>query len=336
VFRWRRRATQTRRKKTDNPDTPAADSLTTVFRFVTFESTADFKRTEFLGDTAFENVIFLRDANFIDADFNAKKDKSDHKFTLSYLSYKNLFLNWHAFPAIKYWTSDFSERIKSFSDIDEEKGRENENSEEKVKYKLEPLSHVLQSLEENFRKNNQLDDANEAYYHRKQAELKEAANGDDFGLTMQRQAEWVFMGIPCGYGTKIFWIIGWSALLTFLFAVLYSLQGEVCRKAHPKTEQDFVFKQRLLDIPKHYYTQESLLKIEKQSLRNFINALRLSAVIIFKIGYRDTTISGKIGGMDYRYLVWIEWALGYYVLALLAITLSNTLPLLNRLITGVF
>jgi len=42
------------------------------------------------------------------------------------------------------------------------------------------------------------------------------------------------------------------------------------------------------------------------------------------------------GNPGSRYLVWIEWALGYYILSLLAITLSNTMPLLNRLITGMF
>jgi len=324
------------KKKTIQPDMQEAAPLTTIFRFVTFESAADFKRAQFQGNTAFENVTFLQDANFIDADFHAGEEKSDPKFTLSYISYKNLFINWESFPAIQYWRSDVPERVKSFSDVAEEKKRKDKNREEKAGYKLEPLSHVLQSFEENFKANNQLADANQAYYHRKRAELAEAAGGDDFWLKMQRQAEWIFMGIPCGYGTKICWIIGWSALLTLLFAVLYSLKGEVSRKPQPGSERDFVFKQRFLDFPKHYSTQESQLKVEKQSVRNFINALRLSAVILFKIGCRDTTISGKIGGMDYRYLVWVEWALGYYVLSLLVITLSNTLPLLNRLITGVF
>ncbi|MFT5730693.1 MAG: hypothetical protein ACI8PB_004881 [Desulforhopalus sp.] len=323
-------------KNLDKSDIQTRSSFATVFRFVTFESLADFKRAKFKGNTAFENVTFLQDANFIDADFNAEKEKSDHKFSLSYLSFKNLFINLNAFPARKYWSSDLEARVKSFSDIAQEVEKQDENYEEKVVYKLEPLSHVLKSLGENFRKNNQLDDANRAYYHRKRAELEEAENGDDFWLQILRKSEWIFMGIPCGYGTKIYWIIGWSTLMTLLFAILYSLKGEVSRNPHPETEQEFVFKQRFLDFPKHYYSQDSMLKVDNQFARNFINALRLSAVILFKVGYRDTKISGEIFGMNYRYFVWIEWALGYYILGAFVVTLSNTLPLLNRLITGVF
>ena len=56
----------------------------------------------------------------------------------------------------------------------------------------------------------------------------------------------------------------------------------------------------------------------------------------FKIGYRDTLVSGKLGFLPAHLLVVIEWLLGFYVLACLTITLANTWPLVNRLISGVF
>ena len=67
-----------------------------------------------------------------------------------------------------------------------------------------------------------------------------------------------------------------------------------------------------------------------------MNALRFSSVILFKVGYRDTTVSGRIGWLDLKYIVALEWALGFYLLAALMLTLKNTQPLINRLITGVF
>lgn len=236
--------------------------------------------------------------------------------------------------------TDSSDRIKSFVEIKEEQKKSqrvvnNKNTQKKDK-KLEPLSHVFKGLEANFRTINQLSDANQAYYHRKKAELKETKNGDDFWLTTQREAEWIFWGIPCGYGTKIYWIIGWSVLTTLLFAVIYSIKGELNRQSHPETKQEFNFKQRLFDFPKEYCSKNSMVEIKNLSARNFINALRFSSVILFKVGYRDTTISGKILGIDYTHIVRLEWALGYYILGALGVTLSNTLPIVNRLITGVF
>ena len=278
-----------------------------------------------MGNTAFENVNFIQDADFTDADFKAGKDGSKQKFSLSYLNFENLFIKWDQLPNIRCWVTDSSDRIKSFVEIKEEEQK-----------RLEPLSDVFKGLEANFRAINQLSDANQAYYHRKKAELKETKNGDDSWLTTQREAEWICLGIPCGYGTKIYWIIGWSALITLLFAVIYSIKGELNRQPHPETRQDFNFKQRLFDFPKEYCSKNSMVEVKNHSARNFINALRFSAVILFKVGYRDTTISGKILGIDYTYIVWLEWALGYYILGALVVTLSNTLPIVNRLITGVF
>ena len=236
--------------------------------------------------------------------------------------------------------TDSSGRIKSFVEIKEEQKKKAESGQQRrdeIKdEELEPLSHVFKGLEANFRTINQLSDANQAYYHRKKAELKETKKRDDFWLTTQREAEWIFGGIPCGYGTKIYWITGWSALITLLFAVIYSIKGELDRQPHPEAKQEFNFKQRLFDFPKEYYSKNSIVEIKNHSARNFINALRFSAVILFKVGYRDTTISGKILGIDYTYIVWLEWVLGYYVLGALVVTLSNTLPIINRLITGVF
>lgn len=56
----------------------------------------------------------------------------------------------------------------------------------------------------------------------------------------------------------------------------------------------------------------------------------MSSVILFKIGYRDTTVSGSLGPLPMAYVIAFEWALGFYLLAAITITLANTQPLINR------
>jgi hypothetical protein len=41
-------------------------------------------------------------------------------------------------------------------------------------------------------------------------------------------------------------------------------------------------------------------------------------------------------GIRYGYIVWFEWILGFVLLAAIVETLSNTLPMINRLISGIF
>jgi uncharacterized protein YjbI with pentapeptide repeats len=312
--------------------------LAIIFRFITFQSDAYFIGTNFCGDTAFERVTFKKDSNFTDAIFKGKKSEGKGKLSLSHLNFKNLLIRWNQFPNVDSWVNQTKERIKSFIDVEKNKGEKNKG-QKKVKSEdrerlepLESLSAVLKRLEASFRDHNQLSDANNAYYHKKLAELNEAGrNEGDLWSRCQKRLAWFFWGIPCGYGTKVSWILAWCVFFDLLFAIIFSVKGHLKRQSHPPTKKEFTFKQRLFDFPTHYLTQTSPLKIGK-----FINALRFSSVLLFKIGYRDTTISGKLLRIDYKYIVWIEWALGFYLLACLVVTLSNTLPIVNRLITGMF
>ncbi len=177
-----------------------------------------------------------------------------------------------------------------------------------------------------------MSDANNAYYHKKLAELNEARNEEKLRSRLPGEAEWIFWGLPCGYGTKVWRIVGLSGFFLLVFAGLYSIGERLTRKPHPRIEQDFAFRQRLLDFPKEYLGQGS----KNESGKKFINALRFSSVILFKLGYRDTTISGKIFGIDYKYIVRIEWVLGYFLMGALVVALSNTLPIVHKLISGIF
>lgn len=317
--------------------------LAVIFRFITFQSDAYFIGTNFCGDTAFERVTFKKDSNFTDAIFKGMKSEGKGKLSLSHLNFKNLLIRWNQLPNVDSWVNQTKERIKSFIDVEKKKDEKNKGqkeveSEDRERLEpLEPLSAVLKRLEASFRGHNQLSDANDAYYHKKLAELNEAVrNEGDVWWRCQKRLAWFFWGIPCGYGTKVLWILAWCVFFDLLFAIIFSVKGDLKRQSHPTTKKEFTFKQRLFDFPKQYLTQTSLLEIGNESIGKFINALRFSSVLLFKIGYRDTTISGKLLGIDYKYIVWIEWALGFYLLACLAVTLSNTLPIVNRVITGMF
>jgi hypothetical protein len=54
------------------------------------------------------------------------------------------------------------------------------------------------------------------------------------------------------------------------------------------------------------------------------------------MGYRDTTVSGPLSKKVWLVIVWGEWVVGLYLVAILIYTLANTWLLLNRLIQGVF
>lgn len=79
------------------------------------------------------------------------------------------------------------------------------------------------------------------------------------------------------------------------------------------------------------------LGVRSDRFRKFIDSLRVSSVKLFKVGYRDTVLSTPASGfLRIEYIVAFEWLLGFYILAALLVTLANTQPLINRLLTGVF
>ena len=145
------------------------------------------------------------------------------------------------------------------------------------------------------------------------------------------QVHWIIWRITCGYGTRIYRILVWCILFNLLFTTSYFVKGQL----KPAENKDNSFKLRLFDFPR-LYLGEYTAKKKNYSMSEFVGALKFSSVILFKIGYRDTIISGNIMRVDYKFIVWMEWLLGFYLLASLVVTLSNTVPLIHRLISGVF
>lgn len=324
-----------------NDTSPNRNPYVSVFRFVTFDSDALFIRTAFLGDMALERVKFNREANFRSADFKGKGASCEKRICLSYLSFKKLILAWDQLPDPKYWISQTKNRIKSFSDIEleaEALHREKEGLRKERKGiigELEPLPQVLKSLELNFLSLGQLADANQAYYHMKNAELKEQRNGKAVWQWFPKQVLWIILHKTCGYGTKTWWVVGWFIFLYLLFAIVYSIKGDFKRDHPRQTNREFSLKDRLFYFPKEYFTADNISAIKEPYIKRLINALRFNIVILFGVGWRDTTISGKILMIDYNWIGRIEWLLKLYLLVSLAFTLTKTFTALTWIISVV-
>ena len=295
------------------------DPSLTSLRFVTFEGNAFFLRSQILGDLTLEDVGFNATADFTDAVL--QEDETPERFLLSYVRFADLAVRWDQLPPPQRWSNPVSRTGAGSADG----GRP-----------LEPLSAVLFKLEESFRRKNLLHDANEAHYQAKLAELAKARQERGLGERWALEAEWLFWGLTSGYGRRIWPLLGGSLLLCLFFAVLFSF-CRLERRALPESSGEFNLRLRLLDMP-HVYLKRAEGAADPGGLSHsrFVTALRLSALLLFKIGYRDTLVSGRLGFLPARALVLIEWLLGFYVLACLTITLANTWPLVNRLISGVF
>lgn len=317
--------------------------LATVFRYVTFESDAYFIRAEFHSDTVFERIKFKGDANFTDIAFKDFKHRDQKKFSLSYFTFKRLLLSMDDLPDIQYWVRDDKDRIRSFVDVEDNKA--NKTGEEN----LQPLTKVLYSLEEVFHSQNNLNDANKAYYYRKLMELEDTrlmkhvdtSKKITFLQRAWNEVEWYSWGLPCGYATSWKKIVFCCSLFYLFFVILYSTGGKLTKTYQ---EEEDEFRMRLFVLPIKYLFHESEVDFvpneyvidHKKGCGKFIGALKFSMVIFFKIGYIDTKISGRILGLDAKYFVWAEWVIGYWLLAALVVTLSNTLPIVHRLISGIF
>lgn len=307
-----------------------------VFRFVTFEGNASFIRSSFSCDLSLEMISAKGFVNYRDVQFFNEKDKPNQRFLLSYINVPNFYIEWSQVPDISRWVRTEDELIYSFAD--KEIFADSQAKAQKIHsdHSIEPISEVLQMFEKAF--HNRLADKNDVIYLRQCLELEEIRASTKFTFyRLQKELEWYLWGMFTGYGTKIWWSISWCIFFQLLFSSIYWYSGTLIRtNSDIEDDHDHTFKQRLFDLPRLFLTEKKFIKIPKENLDRWINAMRFSFVILFKFGYRDTSISGKFFGIDYAVIVWIEWILGFFLVSYLAVTLSNTMPLVNRMISGVF
>ncbi len=300
-------------------------SPATVFRTVTFLSDANFTRAKFYGDVAFEIVNFEGKANFTNAEFKPATNGNKPRLSLSYVTFEDPILDLGQFPHPGNWVKD--EKITSFHD--KERASNNRSITGKG---LQLLSQVFEGLEATFNRKNKLSDKNKAFYHMKVEKLEEARADKSLyeQLTTGEVWGWVLWGWSSGWGTNIWRIDGvYTAGLFFFTFIFYGFSGRVKKKDTGEIKHDSEFRMRLLNFP--WYFMKSV-EIKNEDVNEFFVAMRLSIVLLLKVGRRNTEVEGKL----MKSIVWIEWVFGYYLLAVLVITLKNTVPIINSLISGVF
>lgn len=299
----------------------------TVFRDLIFEENAYFLRTKFRLHTAIENVRFKQDADFREA-----RLESNQKFLMSYVLFNSLKLKWRQLPGLSAWMNDSEDSVKSFLDAKREQEALNGQEEERVKIGgVEGLSEAVLGLEAVFRRHSQLKDANAAYYHIKTLDLKKARKAKSFWEWFSEQPLWIGWWATTGFGMQLPWILAWCFGVNLFFTLLYCLRGNL--KDSPKA--DDTFKVRILDFPKRYFT-EALPEHRGCGIKQFFSIFWFSAVVLMKVGYRNKVIEGKAAGIHYKWIVRLEWLVGLYFLAALSFTLQNVVPVVNKLVTGVF
>lgn len=323
---------------------PGRGDGTTLFRYVTFEGGTYFVRTRFGGPLSLETVSFRGFSDWREAGF-AAEDEEGPLLALSYVNFSETNLRWKQLPPIRRWTTG-AERLRSFLELRAERLRhllerspqapENGGELEETRHPLQPRSQVLQDLETIFRRQNHLEDANQAHYHLKRAGLKEARQHQTWVDRWPLELEWAGWGLSSGYGTRLSWIIGWCLLFVLGFALIFTAFGVIHRQQAPESDHDFSLRLRLLELPRSYLQDTRAHEPVNPRLEKFINALRLSAVIFFKVGYRDTRISGRGGGSLLGWIVALEWLIGFFLIGILLVTLTNTQPVLHSLLSQLF
>ena len=284
----------------------------TTFNSVTFNSNASLFGTKFYGTTELVNVKFVKDAIFTNARFQSALEHKQPSLILSHVSFGNLIINWDQLPNLKI--------------------RASENGKEAA---AEPLSQIFKNLEVQFRSRKQLRDANNAYYQMKIAELAEARTKPNVQRRIWLEIEWIFWGICCGYGTKLS-----STLLTFFltclfFTLIYYASGKFKKNISSGDKDESAFKLKGFVSPKLYLTRSPSKKKTSKELEEktkFAYAALLSLAVLFKLQYKQTTISGKLGKIDLKNIVIVEWAVGYLLYIALIFTLKNTSPLFSAIV----
>lgn len=317
----------------NNIDFSDAIFIRVLFKDVSFEQDVYFLRTKFRLQTALYDTRFKQAADFTDAAL-----QSNQAFLISYVRFNKLLINWQQLPPLNVWQNNAEKKVQSFLDIERAGKKTDKKKETRVKIgSIEKLSEVVAGLEAILRAHRQLKDANQAYYELKTFELVEARKGETVWQWFSAQPFWIIWWATTGFGMQLGWILLWCLGFNLLFTVVYFSRGRLS----PSPEADDAFRLRILDFPKRYYTRivdplEASVEAPDYSVTRFFNLFWFSAVILLKTGYRSQVIDGRIAGLYFKWVVRLEWVLGLYLLAALSYTLQNVVPVVNKLVTGVF
>jgi hypothetical protein len=311
------------------------------FSSTTFQQNATFTKTRFLADANFSQARFLNNAFFAQADFN-----QDVSFRAAVFQPEGVgdtgttFLN-ASFDTVDFRRAQFAAASLKLIGTDYSLLQVREFDLNVLDSPDDPLDHidVLQKLEDNFRAQGQITLANNVLYERSVAERGEKS-------ALLQLVERLFVDIPFGYFVRPENTLTISLVLIAIFAILFYHWPRVIgipqlAASRPK-ERRLSF--RLREVPVARENEFQPPGTDQQTVqagelprwglgRRLWEALSFSFAVFTKVSF-----GGRVANRQ-RWLLAVvifEWALGAAMLAGLAYTLSQTIPILQVLLGSFF
>jgi hypothetical protein len=298
------------------------------FERVVFRAPASFVNARFLGRTSLRQTTFLDRADLSRIRFDARgAEPNEALLRVSDVGFESARLRWNVFPPIERWTRDPGDQR---------------------------LSEVLSEIEERLRELRRLHEALQVRRTKEWARIRESAEclevdreerSPDSSVnacaSASRAVRLVDLGVRSawgvlsGFGTSWTRLVGWILVTDLAFALVYMVFGHVRREATEAVNADPAVKLRILELPTSFLARSREAGETREEGR-FANALRLSTVVLLRVGPMDVRVSGRLGPLSMATVVTVEWCLGLFLIAALLFTLSESQPFIQRLLSGAF
>jgi len=257
------------------------------FTPVKFKNEADFTDANFNDMADFESANFNDRANFCGAFFNDKAN-----FCGAYFNDETNFMDSNFASTADFLDADFCDRVYFSGATYYKINLTGACFKEDIEANWDSLEETLVcdgavyiKLIKSFRNNEQFEDANRVYYiYRKDSQ-------SDKSISLSKLGD-IIMWISCGYGVKPGNAIVLSFFTVSIFALFY-WKGNGIKYLKWPDENDNIG-------------------------MSFLDAFYFSVVTFTTIGYGDWYPTGK-----YRLFVMLEGILGWLLLALFLVTLTN-------------
>jgi uncharacterized protein YjbI with pentapeptide repeats len=286
-----------------------------------FGDYATFTNSVFTGTANFENAAFSHAANFENTLF-----QNDARFSNAIFGGDALFEQ-ASFAMVNFTDASFS------GTLDLGEANFSQLTVDTLEIQLPPSSRikVLKGLERNFRVNDELELANEAYYRRSVA-MRE-------GKSLPEQIiEFVLEDLLFGYGVRPWNTVIVSAIVILIFAVFYYPKGVVVDAPVGRPKREWKLTMRLTELPVAQEGEFGKDDQQPHDTRNQKKDLTRTQMawraLSFSFGVFTKYSAGSLLADRHKKIVILEWFLGLLMLAGFAYTLSNTSPALKSIFGG--
>lgn len=279
----------------------------------------DQQPTLFLGAVDFSNVQFgsirLKDVFFGSVDFSGSQFVRE--LEIHSVSFSTMDVRWKQLKQIQLNGLLPDNPDKGFQALPDSS--------------IQSLINIVELLEANFRKLGYLDDANEAFYLNS---FLKGSQKSGFEKIFDRY----IMHNLLGYLVKPWTIMRWSFVMILVFSGFYFLENDSLRLENIKIRGN-AYNDSLVKGPPIEYFKRAYIDTHRWNMEKLRLAFMLSLSIFLKFPFLkspSTTIFIPIRTPIVRFFAWVEWMLGLTMGVLFLISLSQTVPILNDLISKLF